>query len=254
MPPPPPPVSALPEPPQPLLGALSNAQWQALLDDLDARIGHFEALPDAALRSQVFELLDRVDALHREALGRLVRLFKDGVLEKVVTDPAIHTLMELYDLLPPDSATAPATPGSAPAAGRRGGLPTIPIRALPAPPPPLPRYPHWVPLPGSAGSPASDALHDDVVVDGVPLLLAWRGGAGYALDAACPVDGAPLQGARFSGYTLSCPRHAGCHYDVRSGQRLGGGPALGCRPLRRDEQGRWLVGFDMAFTPALPSC
>jgi len=38
--------------------------------------------------------------LHREALHRLVRLFKERVLEQVATDPAIRTLLEMYDLLP----------------------------------------------------------------------------------------------------------------------------------------------------------
>ena len=41
-----------------------------------------------------------IDALHREALHRLVRLFKERVLEQVATDPAIRTLLEMYDLLP----------------------------------------------------------------------------------------------------------------------------------------------------------
>jgi hypothetical protein len=36
--------------------------------------------------------------------SRLVRLFKEGVLAQIVTDPAIRTLMELYDLKPPAGA------------------------------------------------------------------------------------------------------------------------------------------------------
>lgn len=225
-------------PPQPLVGLMSNDEWDALLADLNARILAFESLPDETTRRQVFDLLAGIDRLHRESLSRLVRLFKDGVLEQVVTDPAIHTLMELYDLLPQEAATA---------------RPVIPIRAAPPPPAPA-RYPHWVPVLAQADQLPAGALRDDLVVDGLPLLLARRAGdEWFALDAACAADGASLQGASLSGYTLSCPRHAGCHYDIRNGARIGGGAAIACHPVRVDADGRVLVGLDMDFKPALPS-
>jgi nitrite reductase/ring-hydroxylating ferredoxin subunit len=229
-------------PQQPLVGFMPNDDWDALLADLNARIDLLEALPDVQTRQQVFDLLNGIDTLHREGLSRLVRLFKEGVLEQVITDPAIHTLMELYDLLP-----APATP--------KAKFPTIPIRAVAvAPPSPGLRYPHWVPVLAHRDELAVGALRDDLAVDGAALLLARRGDdEWYALDAACGVDGAPLQGARLSGYTLSCPQHAGCHYDIRSGARIGGGAAIACHPVRIDTDARVLVGLDMDFTPALPS-
>lgn len=218
---------------------MPNDEWDALLAELNARIERLEALPDVQTRQQVFELLNGIDALHREALRRLVRLFKDGVLEQVVSDPAIHTLMELYDLLPASAAP-------------KAKFPTIPIRAVAAPPPP--RYPHWMPVLAHADELAAGALHDDLAVDGTALLLIRRGDAEwYALDATCPVDGAPLRRATLSGFTLSCPQHAGCHYDIRSGARVGGGPALACHPVRVENDGRVLVGIGMDFTPSLPS-
>lgn len=236
----------MPEPPagadpQALLGFRSNDEWDALLAELNARIEAMEALPDGETKTRVFELLNGIDALHREALQRLVRLFKDGVLEQVVTDPAIHTLMELYDLLPAGAAAA------RPAAR----FPTIPIRAVPAAPPP-PAYPHWVPVAQRDQLPAA-ALLDDLVVDGRSLLLARRDGEWFALDGVCPRDGASLRGAGVSGYTLSCPAHAGCHYDLRNGARIGGGAPIACHPVRIDDDGRVLVGLDMPFTPSLPS-
>jgi nitrite reductase/ring-hydroxylating ferredoxin subunit len=231
-------VPAALSPPQPLVGLMSNDEWDALIADLNTRIQAFERLPDDATRRQVFDLLDRIDRLHREGLSRLVRLFKDGVLEQVVTDPAIHTLMELYDLLPPQAAPA---------------RPVIPIRAAPPPPAPL-RYPHWVPVLAHADELPAASLRDDLAVDGLPLLLVRHaGGEWFALDAACAVDGASLRGAQLNGYTLSCPRHAGCHYDVRNGLRIGGGAGLACHPVRVDADGRVLVGLDMDFTPSLPS-
>ena len=230
--------------PQPLLGFLSNDAWEALLADLNARIECMEAMPEGQAKQGVFALLNGIDAMHREALHRLVRLFKDGVLEKVVTDPAIHTLMELYDLLPEPLAAPPPKPV----------FPTIPIRALRAAPPPPPvRYPHWVPALMHGDELLSGALRSDIAVDGVVLLLARRDEAWFALDASCPLDGASLQGASLSGYTLSCPNHAGCHYDIRTGARIGGGAGLACYCVKTDAQGRVLVGLDMDFKPDVPS-
>jgi hypothetical protein len=59
-----------------------------------------EIPPDPETRERVLDLLQGIDAIHREALTRLIRLFKKGDLEQVVTDPAIRALMELYDLTP----------------------------------------------------------------------------------------------------------------------------------------------------------
>ena len=229
---------------QPLLGFLSNEAWDALLVDLNERIERMEALPDGETKQQVFALLNGIDTMHREALHRLVRLFKEGVLEKVVTDPPIHTLMELYDLLPGPPVPVPTKPA----------FPIIPIRALRAAPPPAPlRYPHWVPVLAKGDDLPSGALRDDIAADGQVLLLARRNDQWFALDAACPIDGASLQGASWSGYTLTCPNHAGCHYDIRNGARVGGGLGLACHPIKTDEQGRVLVGLDMDFKPSLPS-
>ena len=113
-----------PEIAQALVGFMSNDDWDLLLADVNRRIESMEELPAGDVKLQVFELLQGVDAIHREALRRLVRLFKEGVLEKVVSDPAIHTLMELYDLLPlqgEESWITPSRRGSS-----RGGPRGVP--------------------------------------------------------------------------------------------------------------------------------
>jgi nitrite reductase/ring-hydroxylating ferredoxin subunit len=231
---------------QSLVGFLPNEQWDALLADLNSRIEALEALPDGETRQQVFEVLEGIDTLHREALRRLVRLFKEGVLEQVVTDPAIHTLMELYELLPESQPPKPQASSK---------FPTIPIRAVAAAAPPTPlRYPHWVPVLAQRDELPARGLLTDLVVDGQPLLLARRGDdEWFALDAACPVDGSALLGATASGYTLTCPSHRGCHYDLRNGARIGGGAGIVCHPVQVDPGGRVLVGLDMDFTPSMPS-
>ena len=228
---------------QPLVGFMTNAEWDALIAGVDERIASMEAWPDGDAKQQVFDLLGGIDAMHREALHRLVRLFKEGVLEKVVSDPAIHTLMELYDLLPEATVPLPQTQAR----------PTIPIRAVSAAASAPPRYPHWVPVLARDDELSSGGLRSDLVIDGQPLLLARRDEQWFALDAACAVDESPLQGAHLSDFTLTCPNHGGCHYDIRDGSRIGGGSGIACHPVKLDEQGRVMVGFDMDFRPGLPS-
>lgn len=224
---------------------MSNAEWDALLGEVNALVQQMEALPDGDTKQQLFRLLDGIDAIHRESLRRLVRLFKEGVLEAVVSDPAIHTLMELYDLLPDsEQPPAPATP--------KTRFPTIPIRAVPATPPAPQRFPHWLPvLAQLADLPPGDTR--EVTGDEHPILLARRADELFALEARCARDGTSLAGATLSGYTLSCPNHSGCHYDIRQGTLIGGGDPIACYPVQVDANGRVLVGLDMDFKPNLPS-
>lgn len=217
-----------------------------MLAHVDHLVRELERLPDPQIKKRVFDLLQGIDALHREALHRLVRLFKEGVLEKVVTDPAIRTLMELYDLLPPEPEAA-AKP-----APRR--FPNIPVRVerTPRPAAAVPR-PHWVPAllgPTDAPAPGTTVLRR---LDDRDVLLCRVDQEWFALEARCATDGASLEGASLSQYTLICPRHSGCFYDVRQGSRIGGSGSIACLPVRPDEQGRVQVGFGMPFTPRLPS-
>ena len=233
-----------PEPDQQLVGFMTNVAWGGLLDEVNGLVEKMESLPDGEVKTDLFKLLDGIDTMHREALRRLVRLFKEGVLEKVVSDPAIHTLMELYDLLPLEAEDVAAA---------RPVFPTIPIRALRSSSAPPLRFPHWVPVLARRDDFASGSTRDDIVVDGLPLVLARREDRLFAVDGLCRVDETSLRGASLSGYTLSCPNHSGCHYDVRNGARIGGGESLACHPVKVDDQGRVMVGLVMDFKPDLPS-
>ena len=84
------------------VGFMTNSGWDSLLVQVNQQIEEFENHPLPEVKDKVFSLLESIDLIHRESLGRLVSLFKEGVLEQVVSDPPIHTLMELYDLLPPE--------------------------------------------------------------------------------------------------------------------------------------------------------
>ena len=91
--------------PHPLEGYRSNEEWQDLVAQTGSLLAALDTIKDEETKTQVFSALAGIDTLHREALHRLVRLFKEGVLEQVVTDPAINTLMGMYDLLPPDGSS-----------------------------------------------------------------------------------------------------------------------------------------------------
>jgi nitrite reductase/ring-hydroxylating ferredoxin subunit len=190
----------------------------------------------------VLALMQDVDAVHREALHRLVRLFKEGVVEQVITDPAIHTLFGMYDLLPPEEpgcakvwdflADVPAAPAPAPALA--DGLP-----------------PHWSPAPVIHGPAPGEALL--CRMDEGTIVLANAGGMLHALDAACPTHGGLMMGGRLDGLSWICPHGPACIYDVRDGARLGGGPGLACHPVRTETTGRILVGFGIPHTPLKPA-
>jgi nitrite reductase/ring-hydroxylating ferredoxin subunit len=240
--------------PQALVDFMENDAWEALVADVGVRLEALDQLPESETKAQVYALLQGIDAIHREALHRLVRLFKEGVLEKVITDPAIQTLMELYDLLP--AAATEQTAGAD--SGRSKG---IPIQMLgPAPTPastPGPTVPpaviaHWVPALADRAELDTGACLTRVL-DGQTLLLCRVDDKFFALDAHCAVDGAPLAQPQLERYTLVCPAHPGCYYDIRQGSRMGGGTGLRCHPVQVDRDGRVLVGFGMPFVPDLPS-
>lgn len=225
---------------------MSNNEWNELLVHVNDLIGEMEQLEDEALRRRVFELLQGIDAIHREALTRLVRLFKEGVMEQVVTDPPIHTLMELYDLLP--------VPPQQLENDRQGArFPDIPIKVEPMAPtheqtPP----PHWVPVldPADPIDPGDTRI---VAADDRELLLCRVDDRYYALASRCTRDGSPLAGAMLKRYTLVCPKHHGCYYDARSGTRIGGEGSIEGYAVRVDDRGRVLVGIGVPFKPDLPA-
>ena len=236
-------------PPQPLVGFMTNEEWQELLGHVDGLIQDMERLPFPEVKEKVFELLAGVDAIHREALRRLVRLFKEGVLDKVVSDPPIHTLMELYDLLPPDRAAV----GDGVAEKPKPKFPSIPIRVVPVPGSrSTPKYPRWLPVLKNPDELAAGAVKD-CEIDGHRLLLCRVAEEFFAVESLCAQDGSALTGATLSSYTLSCPNHSGCLYDIRQGTRIAGGERLACYPVKREPDGRVMVGLDVPFEPRLPS-
>lgn len=233
------------QPADALVGYRTNEEWQNLLAQFAAVAEAVEAIEDDAARRKVMALLAATDAVHREALHRLVRLFKAGVLEQVVTDPAIHTLMGMYDLLPAaDPACAkvwdfiadPPPGATETTVGAHAGA----------------EQPRWMPLPG--GTSLAEGVGAVVAIDGRPILCTRVNGGLYAATARCEVHRSDMSAGRLSGYSWICPAGPGCVYDVRNGSRLGGGPGIECHPVRETTEGGDIrIGLGMPFTPHLPA-
>jgi len=242
----------LPENPQALVGFMSNDEWDELLSYVNELITEMEELPLPEVKDKVFELLAGIDTIHREGLWRLVRLFKEGVLEQVVTDPAIHTLMELYDLLPaepePDTEQIADKP--------KVNFPNIPIKVMPMEKEQAPKkatlFPHWVPALKDKEDLLPGALRA-VEVDEQSILLCRVENEFFALANQCAQDGASLEQSKLSSYTLSCCNHPGCLYDIRQGTRIAGSGEIDCFPVEVTEGGSVMVGIGMDFIPNLPT-
>lgn len=70
-------------------------------------VKHFEESKDWATQERVFEMLERIDHMHRACIWRIYELTTElggkGLVDRLQLDPLIKTLFILYDLLPPAS-------------------------------------------------------------------------------------------------------------------------------------------------------
>jgi len=214
-----------------LQGFLTNNEWDELLSKTDDMISELEKIKDKKTRKQVFESLNYVDQIHRESLTRLVRLFKDGVLEQVITDPPIRTLMDLYDLLP-SSLSCSNTDTSSVALKSR-------------------KIARWIPSRYKIPKLKESIIYSDQVEDAF-IFLCIVSKKIFAFSTECVLNKVPMFGASINGFSLVCPHHNGCLYDIRNGARLGSDAHLGCYPVKT-EKNKILIGLDMPFVPNLPS-
>ena len=83
----------------------------AALERVEDLISAFESDPDEGIQEMAVELLQSIDAIHRRGLTRLVEILGpdgSGLRERVLADPHVRLLFELYDLLPePDGGFVP---------------------------------------------------------------------------------------------------------------------------------------------------
>jgi len=85
------------------------AAFQHLLDWLGTGLERMEEIEDEKTREEVFALLEGIDVLHRQALGRLLELVGGTGDQKIIgrlsQDPVVRTLLEMYDLPEADERT-----------------------------------------------------------------------------------------------------------------------------------------------------
>ncbi len=200
-------------------------EFNAHAQRLDELIQAFEALPYPAVKEKIFEALQAIDTIHREAVGRLVGLLCEPehteLLGRAVKDPIIHTLLVLYDLI--DSSDLPQEP--TPDTARN----FVPLDQL-------------APVKRRLNQPVltTVARVDDVPVgamknfqvDGVSALIANVNGEMYAVRDTCPGSVAPLHLGNFSPPVVVCPWHNEA-FDIRTGKRADGlpGPSLSVLPV-----------------------
>ncbi len=102
-------------PPLPPIMSDNLATLKAEVEEDAARIAelvkHFEESKEWETQEKVFELLARIDHLHRACVWRIhevtTELGGKGLVERLEMDPVVKTLFILYDLLPPDPGHAP---------------------------------------------------------------------------------------------------------------------------------------------------
>jgi nitrite reductase/ring-hydroxylating ferredoxin subunit len=195
---------------------------------LDEVVQQIEGLPYPVARDLLYELLQAVDLLHRESLGRMVHLLRsDGqspLLARLDEDPIVRTLLLLYDLTGSDPQDGPSSdPRTVPGSF----IPLTNIGAAPRSVSHRPVFRDVVPL---AELPAGTLLA--VEVEGVWMLVANVDDEVYAVRNNCPGSLAPLNLGAFSPPVIICPWHNES-FDVRTGQRLDGipGPGLTVLPV-----------------------
>ena len=209
-----------------------------------------DELPDDATREAMFGLLEAIDTLHRDALGRMLAVVQGlagpSALDGLTRDPVVRSLLELYDLLPEggggqdvvvQSDAAPLAVDRVPEPRPEPELAAPPRterteRAAPAAAAgdrrPL-RRPRWVTV--AQVEELREGHLRTVRPEGTALLLIRLSGEFYAYADGCPPESMlTLQLSVVEGVEIVCPWH-GCRYDGRTGRRTDGEGRLAVFPV-----------------------
>lgn len=205
---------------------LTVEEFQAVCRRLDELVREFEDLPFPEVREHVFDLLQTVDALHREGLGRLVGFLREHNqgrwVDRAAEDSIIQTVLELYDLVPSDPLRR-VEPQAEPSPAN-----FIPLNQIGTARPV--RQPVFRELVRLDAVPAGTMMGVDI--DGGSVLLANVEGEIHAVRNTCPGSVAPLTLGVFRPPIVICPWHNDA-FDVRTGKRVDGssGPGLDVLPV-----------------------
>ena len=213
---------------------LDDADFERLAEHIRGLLETLEQLPDPKIKDDVFELLNSLDLLHREALARVLALLEahaPHLLPQLEQDFAIRTLLMLYSFMPE----------AAPTAARSTRVTFIPIDHISVSP--ALKMPVWIPGGNIADIP-SGTLRSQPFED-VSVLLANIEGEIVAYQNACLDSILPLDRGQVDEYFLTCPWHQ-CKYDLRTGEiQNGSGLKLEKFPVKVADDGRFSVGFNI---------
>lgn len=185
---------------------------------LDRIIASAEADPDPRFRERVGELLDTLDAVHRQLVwrvGELVHasspeLFEQGLLK----DPVASLLFEMYGLVAPAERPEPAPAPLVSLADLERSVP-VPVS--------------WHDAVAAADLRDGTVLWRDIAGERVALLAV--GGERRAYRDECPGTPMPISSGTLRAGELHCPWHD-CRYDALTGRRLDrDAPGLAPLPL-----------------------
>lgn len=80
-------------------------EYEELLDWIANAVAWLDEIEDEATREQIFAVLDGIDALHRNALARLVERAEEvggnELLQHLADDEVVALLFDLYDVTEP---------------------------------------------------------------------------------------------------------------------------------------------------------
>lgn len=176
------------------------------LERLERIIGSFENEPDPAVRERAIELIESVDAVHRQlvwAVGRAVHAKSPELFESLLEDPVASVLFEMYGLV-------------APARKEPADTPTMLMG--------LADLEATIPAPFSWFTAASSReVRQGVLVardvEGERVLLVRLADGVHAYVDQCPGSPLTLNAGRVHDGVLLCPWHD-CRFDLATGRRL----------------------------------
>lgn len=224
---------------------LSDAEYERLTHRVQELIERTEQLPYPKIRDLIFELLRGLDALHREALARMLRRVEEEapeLAERLPEDRVVRTLLALYNFGPgADEIPEPSEEPDGFVAKDQVGImdgdtsDTADNEIT---------RPVWIP--GGQRAELDSGALSPKSFEGQSVLLCRVDDEMYALENVCPGSALTLQQGHLEGHTLVCPWH-GCRYDVRTGERQDEpeAPAVQTFPVRIGDDGQFSVGFNV---------
>ena len=201
---------------------MADPDLEAELARLERIIGTFENEPETAVRERVTELIESVDAVHRQlvwAVAQAVHAKSPDLFEALLEDPVASVLFEMYGLVAPSRKAADDTPAML--MGVDDLLATIPAPFS------------WFTAATSTDVREGVLLARDV--EGERVLIVRLADGVHAYVDQCPGSPLTLNAGLVRDGVLLCPWHD-CRFDLANGRRVDR-EGKGLEPLQIAESG-----------------